>query len=190
MRNFDFCRGIVHVIRRGDSLYTISKRYNVPLALIMRANPYVDVYNLQVGDEICVPTTNMGGIGNIGTGNRPSVPPEMPEQPTRPGMPGMPEQPTMPGMPGMPEQPTRPGMPGMPGMPGQPARPMTPNMQGNANMNLITYIVKDAETLKDILDKFDIDLEDFIEQNNMSTVLLKPGMTINIPDRRSREEEQ
>jgi LysM repeat protein len=225
MRNFDFCRGTVHVIRRGDSLYTISKRYNVPLALIMRANPYVDVYNLQVGDEICVPTTNMGGIGNIGTGNRPSAPvrPNMPEQPTRPMTPNMPEQQTRPMMPSMPEQQTRPMMPSMPeqetrpmtpnmpeqqtrpmtpsmpeqqtrpmtpNMPEQPTRPMTPNMQGNTSMNLITYIVKDAESLKDILDKFDIDLEDFIEQNNMSTVLLKPGMTINIPDRRLREEEQ
>ena len=189
MRNFDFCRGTVHVIRRGDSLYTISKRYNVPLALIMRANPYVDVYNLQVGDEICVPTTNMGGIGNIGTGNRPSAPvrPNMPEQPTRPMTPNMPEQQTRPMMPSMPEQETRPMTPNMPE---QPTRPMTPNMQGNTSMNLITYIVKDAESLKDILDKFDIDLEDFIEQNNMSTVLLKPGMTINIPDRRLREEEQ
>ncbi|WP_455714303.1 LysM peptidoglycan-binding domain-containing protein [Anaerosporobacter sp.] len=186
MRNFDSCRGIVHVIRRGDSLYSISRRYNVPLALIMRANPYVDVYNLQIGDEICVPTNNMGGIGNIGTGNRPSgtVPPNMPGQPTRPSQPSMPEQPTRPSQPSMPEQPTRPSQPSMPS---QPTRPSQPNMQGN--MNLFTYIIKDAETLKDILDKFDIDLEEFIESNNMSTILLQPGMTVNIPDRRQREEE-
>ncbi|WP_455718009.1 LysM peptidoglycan-binding domain-containing protein [Anaerosporobacter sp.] len=174
MRNFDSCRGIVHVIRRGDSLYSISRRYNVPLALIMRANPYVDVYNLQIGDEICVPTNNMGGIGNIGTGNRPSgtVPPNMPGQPTRPSQPSMPEQPTRPSQPSMPRQPTRPSQ---------------PNIQGN--INLFTNIIKDEETLKDILDKFDIDLEEFIESNNMSTILLQPGMTVNIPDRRQREEE-
>lgn len=154
MKNFDYCRGIVHVINKGDSLYAISRKYNVPLALIMRANPYADVYNLQMGDEICVPVTNMGGIGNICTGN--NCVPLLPE------------------MPGMPEQPSNPVVPIIPVAPG---------------VNLITYIIKDAETLKDILDKFDIDLEDFIENNNMSTVLLKPGMTINIPDRRFGEEE-
>ena len=69
--------------------------------------------------------------------------------------------------------------------PSTPSIPVTPIAPG---VNLITYIIKDAETLKDILDKFDIDLEDFIENNNMSTVLLKPGMTINIPDRRVGEE--
>ena len=228
MRNFDYCRGIVHVIKKGDSLYAISKKHNVPLALIMRANPYADVYNLQVGDEICIPVTNMGGIGNICTGNNcmpgmsePSMPgmPGMSE-PSMPGMPGMSEpsmpgrpgmsQPPMPGMPGMPQppmpgrpgmsEPSMPGRPGMsqPSMPGRPGMP-EPSMPGRPGMsqpsmppgvNLITYIVKDAESLKDILEKFDIDLEDFIENNNMSTILLKPGMTINIPDKRLREEDE
>ena len=49
------CNGTKYVIKNGDTLYSISRRYNVPLALILRANPYVDVYNLQIGDEICVP---------------------------------------------------------------------------------------------------------------------------------------
>lgn len=49
------CNGTKYVIKKGDTLYSISRRYNVPLALILRANPYVDVYNLQIGDEICVP---------------------------------------------------------------------------------------------------------------------------------------
>ncbi len=180
MKSFDYCRGIVHVIKRGDSLYTISRKYNVPLALIMRANPYADVYNLQIGDEICVPVTNMGGIGNICTGNdcAPLLP-EMPEMPMQPSTPSMPMQPSTPSMP---MQPSTPSMPMQPSTPSIPVTPIAPGV------NLITYIIKDAETLKDILDKFDIDLEDFIENNNMSTVLLKPGMTINIPDRRVGEE--
>lgn len=49
------CNGTKYVLQKGDTLYSISRRYNVPLALILRANPYVDVYNLQIGDEICVP---------------------------------------------------------------------------------------------------------------------------------------
>lgn len=46
---------MVHVIKQGETLYQLSRRYRVPLALILRANPYVDVYNLQVGQEICIP---------------------------------------------------------------------------------------------------------------------------------------
>ena len=49
------CNGIIHVIKAGDTLYTLSRKYHVPLMQIMYANPFVDIYNLQVGDEICVP---------------------------------------------------------------------------------------------------------------------------------------
>ncbi len=49
------CRGILHIVKKGDTLYKISRRYGVPLKRVMYANPYVDVYNLQIGDEICVP---------------------------------------------------------------------------------------------------------------------------------------
>lgn len=51
------CNGTKYVIKKGDTLYSISRRYDVPLALVLRANPYVDVYNLQVGDEICIPSS-------------------------------------------------------------------------------------------------------------------------------------
>ena len=50
-----YCQGILHVVEKGDTLYKISRQYRVPLARILLANPYVDIYNLQVGDEICVP---------------------------------------------------------------------------------------------------------------------------------------
>lgn len=50
------CRGYVHVIEQGDTLYKLAKKYDVRLFDIMRLNPYVNVYNLQIGDEICIPT--------------------------------------------------------------------------------------------------------------------------------------
>ncbi len=53
-----YCNGMIHVIKQGDTLYQISQMYQVPLALLLRSNPYVDVYNLQPGQEICVPTMN------------------------------------------------------------------------------------------------------------------------------------
>lgn len=51
------CRGYVHVVKSGDTLYKLARQYDVKLFDIMRLNPYVNVYNLQVGDEICIPTT-------------------------------------------------------------------------------------------------------------------------------------
>ena len=44
----NYCNGIIHTIRRGDTLYSLSRQYNVPLVMILRANPYVDVYNLEM----------------------------------------------------------------------------------------------------------------------------------------------
>lgn len=51
------CRGIIHVIQKGDTLYLLSKKYHVSVAQIMYANPYVDIYNLTIGDELCIPVS-------------------------------------------------------------------------------------------------------------------------------------
>lgn len=50
------CNGIKHKIVAGDTLYKLSKYYGVRLIDILKENPYVNVYNLQIGDEICIPT--------------------------------------------------------------------------------------------------------------------------------------
>ena len=50
------CRGLVHVVEEGDTLYKLARQYDVRLFDIMRLNPYVNVYNLQIGDEICIPS--------------------------------------------------------------------------------------------------------------------------------------
>ena len=52
------CNGIVHKIEAGDTLYKLSRRYGVKLIDIMRENPYLNVYNLRIGDEICIPTVD------------------------------------------------------------------------------------------------------------------------------------
>lgn len=49
------CDGIGYTIKAGDTLYNISRRYNIPLDLIMNANPFINIYNLQIGDVICLP---------------------------------------------------------------------------------------------------------------------------------------
>jgi hypothetical protein len=50
-----YCKGMVHVVNEGETLFQISRTYRIPLALILRANPYVDVYNLKPKQEICIP---------------------------------------------------------------------------------------------------------------------------------------
>ncbi|MEE1249100.1 MAG: LysM domain-containing protein [Lachnospiraceae bacterium] len=53
------CNGIIHVVKEGDSLYKIGKMHGVSVSALMYANPYVNVYNLQIGDELCVPVYPM-----------------------------------------------------------------------------------------------------------------------------------
>ena len=55
MATFDTCNGIIYTIKKGDTLYSFSGRFRVPLARILRANPYIDIYNLQIGEQICIP---------------------------------------------------------------------------------------------------------------------------------------
>ena len=49
------CNGIIHTIKKGDTLYLLSRYYNVPIGEIMNANRNMNVYNLRIGEEICIP---------------------------------------------------------------------------------------------------------------------------------------
>lgn len=51
------CRGVVHTIRRGDTLYKISRLYGVTVEQLMDSNEDVNVYNLQIGEKLCVPVS-------------------------------------------------------------------------------------------------------------------------------------
>lgn len=55
------CRGKIHKIVKGDTLYKLSKKYNVSINEIMNANIVDNVYNLKVGDELCIPVENYWG---------------------------------------------------------------------------------------------------------------------------------
>jgi LysM repeat protein len=46
---------INYVVQKGDTLYSISRHFNIGLAAIMAANPLVNVYNLMVGEVLCIP---------------------------------------------------------------------------------------------------------------------------------------
>ena len=55
MRNDCKCIGFAHTIEKGDTLYLLGKKYHVRVSALIFANPYLDVYNLQPGDQICIP---------------------------------------------------------------------------------------------------------------------------------------
>ena len=153
--NYEYCEGQVHVIEAGDTLYQLSRKYNVPLALILRANPISDIYNLQIGDEICIPTM----IGR---------PPERPNQPGRPEMPNRPGRPEIPNSPEMPNR------------PGRPDRPITmPEFP-----KVFVYTIKENDSMENILDKFEINLEDLLNFNDLEDIMLLPGSIVKVPIRR------
>ena len=49
------CRGFIKEKKKGDTLYKLGKKYGVTVSALLFANPYINVYNLQIGDELCIP---------------------------------------------------------------------------------------------------------------------------------------
>lgn len=207
----EYCEGKVHIIERGDTLYQLSRKYNVPLALILRANPFMDVYNLQVGDEICIPVqigmrperpgnteneTNMRRPANDGNNmnmrrpandennmnmgrpennesrnrteflnnrvndRRVEIPEEMEDNVEE-----IEDEIEL-------EQPENRNSTS--------TRPVTlPNYP-----NLFSYVVEEGESLEDILDNFDINLEDLLNFNDLDEMMLLPGSVVKVPIRK------
>lgn len=163
--NQRFCNGMIHVIKPGDNLYQLSRKYRVPLALILRANPYVDVYNLQPGQEICIPMY------------RPPVPRPFPGGGTRP-MPGRPE----PG-PGRPMQ-DRPepreqaeDSPEMEMEETETAANYGQDERGESNL----YHSDGTKSLGTILNECGLSVEEFFERNDPDQIIIAPDVMLDMP---------
>lgn len=196
-----YCNGVIHTVRKGDTLYSLSRQYDVPLVAILRANPYVDIYNLMIGSRICIPT------GPQGRPPRPAIPPmdrppvDIPPMDRPQAMPPVAIPPTE----ATQEAPQRPSMempenrlhgryPEIPPMDSdnmwmddmdmQQDRMRKENVDDDDNDRRIAYVVKEGESMKDILDKFGEDAEDFLENNNLADILLKPGITVFVEEDR------
>ena len=51
------CRGVVHVVKKGDTLYKISRVYDVKVADLIWMNPGVRIYNFPGSRDIgCNPS--------------------------------------------------------------------------------------------------------------------------------------
>ena len=81
----DICRTTTHVVKQGDTFYKLAQQYKTTVPDIIRRNPGINPYNLQVGTRlnICegMPQGNRPGWpGNrpVWPGNRPEMPGEMP----------------------------------------------------------------------------------------------------------------
>ena len=158
-----FCNGMTHIVRQGDTLYQISRLYDVPLGVILRANPYVDVYNLQIGQEICVPLRNWRPEGPEGPrpeGPRPEGP--RPDRP-RPGD-------------------MRPGdmRPGDMEVGGMRPEDMWPDNDRIPN-DRILYVTNGEISLGELLKEYDIDLDDFEDMNDLSQVMLAKDVVLYLP---------
>lgn len=200
--NYEFCEGITHTIKKGDTLYSISRQHNVPIAMIMRANPYVDVYNLQVGETICVPVEkeNMGVRNPEMTAPRRNVSPDMMSGPGNTNMPNMTNAPGTNSMPGMtnvpgnnmvPEMPAMPGNNMMPDMTNTPDTHMTSDMsyksededddscisQSDMEGKLVRYVTQPGDTLQDILDRSGGDERRFWMKNSSDKMYMLPGIS-------------
>lgn len=49
------CEGVYYRVRIGDTLYSISRMFNVSIDDLLKANPGIDPMNLRVGELICIP---------------------------------------------------------------------------------------------------------------------------------------
>lgn len=194
--NYEFCEGITHTIKKGDTLYSISRQHNVPIAMIMRANPYVDVYNLQVGETICVPVEkdNMGVRNPEMTAPRRNVSPDMM---SGPGNTNMPNMTNAPGTNSMPEMTNVPGNNMVPEMQAMPENNMMPDMTNTSDMSykseeedddscisqsdmegkLVRYVTQPGDTLQDILDRSGGDERRFWMKNSSDKMYMLPGIS-------------
>lgn len=62
------CRQVLtHVVREGESFYTIAGHYRIPMEMLMAQNPGLDPYNLQVGTQlkICMDPMPPGHGGEV-----------------------------------------------------------------------------------------------------------------------------
>ncbi len=73
----DFCRTTTHVVQPGDTFYKLAQRYRTTVPDIIRRNPGINPYNLQIGTRL-----------NICTGLSQGQTPGMPGRPEMPGWPG------------------------------------------------------------------------------------------------------
>jgi len=57
--------GMDHVVVKGDSFYTLSKKYNVTMRAITEANPGVDSSKLKIGQKLKIPAASVASATSL-----------------------------------------------------------------------------------------------------------------------------
>ena len=55
---FCFAEDIVHIIEKGDTLYSISKKYNTPVDSILKKNNLSDPSKIKIGQKLIIPAAS------------------------------------------------------------------------------------------------------------------------------------
>ncbi len=48
-------RFVYHVLQKGESIYSLSRKYDVPEDRVIESNPGIDIYDIPVGTELAIP---------------------------------------------------------------------------------------------------------------------------------------
>jgi len=68
------CTGKFYTVVEGDTLYMIAKRNEISLDELMEANPTLDLYNLEVGMRLCIPSMEKAPCPAPSPSHRPASP--------------------------------------------------------------------------------------------------------------------
>ncbi len=168
--NGRYCNGMVHVIQKGDTLYQLSRKYRIPLAILLRANPYIDVYNLQEGQEICIPMVRANGMICVPAQGmmQPRNEPMQPE-----GQEDTPED--------VMQQEDKPW---------EEEREMEMRKDDDDDKedddDVEIYVTSGGKTLGDILNEYGVNWEDFVKNNNLSQIVLGDDVVLYFPKKKAR----
>lgn len=127
-----YCNGFMYTVQLGDTLYGISRKFNVSIADLINANPDVNIYNVYAGMNLCIPNYRDIDVVPVPLPVFPPVRPK-PPGPPRPPMPPGPPRPPMPPRPPRPTGRPRPPMPPGPPNPPRPTGRPRPNPGGSGH---------------------------------------------------------
>jgi murein DD-endopeptidase MepM/ murein hydrolase activator NlpD len=62
-------RGFKHTVRKGDTLYGLAGKYDVPVAAVIAANPGLNPRDMKVGSAVVIPGAGGGAASSDGSGS-------------------------------------------------------------------------------------------------------------------------
>ncbi|MEG1813363.1 MAG: LysM peptidoglycan-binding domain-containing protein [Clostridia bacterium] len=193
--------GSLYTVRRGDTFTSIAERYGISTLELSERNPYVDQYNLAVGQTLCVPRQNRPVPPPVGPGTPvppiappPPITPPSPPGPVGPGTPVPPiappppiTPPSPPGPPPRPPRPPRPPQPPIPPQPPRPPQPIPPQPIPRCPNGYREGYVQPGQIFSDILRRYNVSYQAFELANpRLNMARLIPGQRFCAPPAQAR----